>query len=776
MTATTLAGRIARFMGVPADNPELLKAQYRAFSRQLPMMYFILISSTWAVAITYRAITPAWLTVWIPLLLTLACAIRVLHWWPSRRIVPTPELALRALKRTNRLASIMAVSFTAWSLALFHHGDPYTRSYLAFYMAITVIACIFCLMHLRSAAITVTVIVNGAFIAFFASTGQPTFIAIAINMALVSVGLLVILMVNYRDFTAMVNAQTEARRREEEQGRLLHMIDDMPVAVMTVEPDTFAINYVNNTSRRLIDRIAHLLPIDADTLLGTSIDVFHTHPEHQRRLLADPANLPHNARIRLGPEVLDLKVSAVRANDGSYIGPMLTWALVTKEVEAENRIRQLAHYDTLTGLANRTNFREQLDARLEVPGARLGLLYIDLDGFKLVNDTKGHRAGDALLERVAQRLRAVCDCPGVAIARLGGDEFAVLVPHDDADRAAALAAELIEALGVPSPLGADPSVRIGASIGIALAPAHGRDTENLLARADIALYAAKAAGKGLARLFCAEMETRIQARARLEAQLRTALERQDRLFVFYQPIVDVETGKITAREALVRWHHAERGWVPPDEFVPIAEQSGLIDPLGRFVLHRACREATRWEDGARVAVNVSPMQLGKGTLAQTVRAALVDSGLAPDRLEIEVTETALIQNEAESFGDLRQLYDMGVRVALDDFGTGYSSLAHLRAFPFDKIKIDRSFVRDLLERPDSAVLVKAIADLGRQLGVTTVAEGVETPAHVRRIREAGCTEAQGYFYGRPAPSDEDRPRVDACSPAPTATVPASCAG
>ncbi len=553
MTVKALAGRVARFMGVPADNPELLKAQYRAFSRQLPMMYFILISSTRAVALTYRTITPAWLTVGIPLLLTLACAIRVLHWWQSRRIDPTPELALDALTRTNRLASVIAVSFTAWSLALFHYGDAYTRSYLAFYMAITVIACIFCLMHLRSAAITVTAIVNGAFIAFFAATGQPTFIAIAINMALVSFGLLVILMVNYRDFTLMVNAQTEARRREAEQSRLLHMIDDMPVAVMTVEPGTFAINYANNTSKRLIDRIAHLLPIEPDALLGTSIDVFHAHPEHQRRLLADPANLPHNTRIRLGPEVLDLNVSAVRANDGSYIGPMLTWALVTKEVEAENRIRQLAHYDTLTGLANRTNFREQLDARLAAPEARLGLLYIDLDGFKLVNDTKGHRAGDALLERVAQRLRAVCDRPGMAIARLGGDEFAVLVPHDDADRAAALATALIEALGAPYALGADQNVRIGASIGIALAPAHGRDTENLLARADIALYAAKAAGKGLARLFCADMETRIQARALLEAQLRAALEHQDRLFVFYQPIVDVATGKVTAREALVRW-------------------------------------------------------------------------------------------------------------------------------------------------------------------------------------------------------------------------------
>ncbi|MBY4911868.1 EAL domain-containing protein [Ralstonia insidiosa] len=749
-------------MGVSSDNPELLKAQYRAFSRQLPMMYFILITSTWAVALTFRAVTPAWLSIGVPLLLSAACAVRVLHWWRSRRIDPTPELALSALKRTNRLAGVIAVSFTTWSLALFQYGDPYTRSYLAFYMAITVIACIFCLMHLRPAAVTVTVIVNGAFIAFFASTEQPTFVAIAINMALVSFGLLVILMINYRDFTLMVNAQTEARRREAEQGRLLQMIDDMPIAVMTVKPDTLTINYANNTSKRLVDRIAHLLPVRPDALFGTSIDIFHAHPEVQRRLLADPANLPYNTRVQLGPEVLDLKISAVHANDGSYIGPMLTWGLVTKEVEAENRIRQLAHYDMLTGLANRTNFREELDARLATPGTRAGLLYIDLDGFKLVNDTKGHRAGDALLEQVAARLCAVCNHASSTIARLGGDEFAVLVSHDDADHANALACAIITVLSAPYPLGTNQSVRIGASVGIALAPAHGQDAENLLSRADMALYAAKAAGKGTARLFSSTMETRIQERARLEAQLRAALERQDRLFVFYQPIINLQTGKVTAREALVRWHHAQRGWVPPAEFVPIAEQSGLIDQLGRFVLHQACREATRWEDGARVAVNISPMQLGKATLAQTVRAALLDSGLAADRLEIEVTETALIQNEAESFEDLRQLYSMGVHVALDDFGTGYSSLAHLRAFPFDKIKIDRSFVCDLPERSDSAVLVKAIADLGRQLGVTTVAEGVETQAHVRMICQAGCTEAQGYFYARPAPSDEDKATVEAC--------------
>ncbi|MFP4593178.1 MAG: GGDEF-domain containing protein, partial [Ralstonia sp.] len=216
-------------MGVPRDNPELLKAQYHALSRQLPMMYFILITSSWAVAMAFLWHAPAWLTVGIPAALTLGCAIRVVHWWRSRRIEPTPEFAHRVLTRTNRLASVIAIAFTSWSLMLFEYGDAYTRSYLAFYMAITVIACIFCLMHLRSAAVMVTVIVNGAFIVFFAGTGQPTFVAIAVNMALVSFGLLVILMISYRTFTSMVNAQTEARRREQEQSRLLRMIDDMPV-------------------------------------------------------------------------------------------------------------------------------------------------------------------------------------------------------------------------------------------------------------------------------------------------------------------------------------------------------------------------------------------------------------------------------------------------------------------------------------------------------------------------------------------------------------------
>ena len=276
----------------------------------------------------------------------------------------------------------------------------------------------------------------------------------------------------------------------------------------------------------------------------------------------------------------------------------------------------------------------------------------------------------------------------------------------------------------------------------------------------MALYAAKDVGKDNARLFAPRMESRIQERVHLEAKLREALREQKGMFVFYQPIVSIETGEITAHEALVRWHDPDQGWISPAEFVPIAEQSGQADALGAFVLETACREAVSWEDGARVAVNISATQLGKGTLHDYVLEALVATGLSPNRLEIEVTETALLDGEHDVIGDLRRIRSLGVRVALDDFGTGYSSLAHLRAFPFDKIKIDGSFVRDAAKRPDCAAVVRAVADLGKRLGVTTVAEGVETQEQLDCLRAEGCTEVQGYLFGRPAPSRHDAPMVE----------------
>ena len=547
--------------------------------------------------------------------------------------------------------------------------------------------------------------------------------------------------------------------KEEEEYRLLRMIDDMPVAVMTVDPNTFAITYLNETSKTTLGQIEDLLPIKAADLLGASIDVFHRHPAHQRRLLADPANLPHHAQIKLGPEVLDLQVSAVTGTDGTYIGPMLTWSVITKQVAAEARIRQLAHYDTLTSLANRSTFRENLEATLAKPSSSVALLFIDLDGFKLVNDANGHLVGDALLRRVADRLRLHCSRPGMLVARLGGDEFAIYVENCSDVEAGRLAGDLVDALVAPYTIDDDRRLQIGASIGVALSPTHGSDCETLLSRADMALYAAKGAGKRTYRVFTSALETRMHERLTVERKLRAALDDRDGLFVFYQPIVSIEDARVTAREGLVRWYHPRRGWISPGEFIPVAEESGLIHEIGAFVLRRACHDAARWTDGARVAVNVSPRQLGQGTLAPAVLQALVSSGLSPDRLEIEVTETALLHDEHEALTDLRRLREMGVRVALDDFGTGFSSLAHLRAFPFDKIKIDGSFVRDAVTRPECAAIVGVVADLGRRLGVTTVAEGVETQAHLDCVRAEGCTEIQGYLFGRPVPRPDDAARV-----------------
>lgn len=546
-------------------------------------------------------------------------------------------------------------------------------------------------------------------------------------------------------------AQTAVTRRDEEQSRLLRMIDEMPIAVMTVDPVTFAINYVNETSKTLIRSIEHLLPIKAEELLGTSIDVFHRHPEHQRRILANPANLPHNARINLGPEVLDLKVSAITASDGTYLGPMLTWAIVTKAVQAESRIHQLAHFDVLTGLANRITFSKQLEARLS-EGADVSLLLIDLDGFKLVNDTRGHPVGDQLLKVVAERLNIAFDGAETLVSRLGGDEFTVLIPHARLAEVQRLAVRVLSALSMPYAIGDEGLLHLGASIGIVQAPLHGSTSKMLMRRADIALYAAKAAGKGVYKLFSDNMEARIEERHQLLADLGVSLAAGTELFVYYQPIVDVPTKKVTAREALIRWNHPQRGWVSPGVFIPIAEQSGLIDRIGAFVLSTACVDAAGWADKARVAVNVSATQLGKGTIKGAVVAALSASGLAPDRLEIEVTETAIVDDEHRSLSELHELRDMGVRIALDDFGTGYSSLTHLRAFPFDKIKIDGSFVRDAVSSPECAAVVRAVADLGKRLGVTTVAEGVETEEHFRCVVEEGCMEVQGYHFGKPAPN------------------------
>ena len=547
--------------------------------------------------------------------------------------------------------------------------------------------------------------------------------------------------------------------------QLMRMLDQIPVGVMLLDPKTLCISYYNEASRKILEQISDLLPVAVDSLLGVNVDVFHKAPAEQRTLLMDAAMPPHRARIHLGPEILDLSVSRVFGPNGVDYGPMLTWSLVTAQVRAEEHVFRLANYDILTGLHNRAAFMEKLESVLESAGSdeknlETAMMFIDLDGFKIVNDTYGHATGDLMLTHVAEVLGALCRKAGVFLARLGGDEFAVIVQNASIEQVGLLAGRIIDAFEYPFVLPTGHQHQMGASIGIAFSPEHGTQSSLLLSRADMALYAAKAGGKNMARIFLPQMEESVLMRSRLERMLRDAFVHSRDMFVFYQPIVDLTSGQVVSREALMRWYDASRGWIPPKDFIPVAEEAGLVYDLDSFVLHAACRDAAAWSDGASVAVNVSASSVGQGRLPGVVAMALAASGLPAERLSVEVTETALMSGGNEALRDLQALRDMGVGISLDDFGTGFSSLAHLRAFPFDRIKIDGSFVQDGDRRSDCAAIVRALAQLGVTLRVATVAEGVETVQQRQRVQEDGCTYAQGYLFGRPEPALRDLSRLN----------------
>jgi predicted signal transduction protein with EAL and GGDEF domain len=357
-----------------------------------------------------------------------------------------------------------------------------------------------------------------------------------------------------------------------------------------------------------------------------------------------------------------------------------------------------------------------------------------------------------LLRAVAGRLRN-CVPAGSVVARLGGDEFAVLQAGLDCPQdCAELAMRIVNVIGTPYNLEGQEIV-IGASVGIALAPEEYVPPDLLLKHADLALYCAKADGRGTFRFFEPEMDAQLQARRALEVDLRKALANEE-FELYYQPQVNIQANEISGYEALLRWHHPERLMIPPSEFIPVAEDTGLIGPLGDWVIQQACMEAARWPEQMQLAINLSPVQFRNKGFVENIGKSLARSGLAPSRLELEITETALLQDNDTTLTILHQLRRLGVRIAMDDFGTGYSSLSYLRSFPFDKIKIDQSFVRELSSRADCLAIVQSIAGLGRSLGMATVAEGVETEDQLRQIRAAGCTEVQGFLFGRPKPARE----------------------
>jgi diguanylate cyclase (GGDEF)-like protein/PAS domain S-box-containing protein len=459
--------------------------------------------------------------------------------------------------------------------------------------------------------------------------------------------------------------------------------------------------------------------------------------------------------VRADGALIDVAVYSRQLVYGDQPAVLLALMDITERKRAEARLAFMAQHDGLTGLPNRTLLRQQMDDMLlhtRRSAEKLAVLVLGLDNFKAVNDTLGHGIGDRLLRAVAKRLRSTLREED-AIARLNSDEFAVLQggvvrPED----AVLLARRLLEAIADPFLLD-DHSVVIGASIGIAVSPGDGDDSDKLLKNADMALSRAKNDFRGTFSFFESGMDARAQVRRKVEIDLRNAIHK-DLLQPYYQPLVDLATGRITGFEALVRWPDPERGMISPAEFIPVAEETGLINAVGGLMLRRACMDAARWPDDVRVAVNLSPLQFRTGNLLAQVMDVLKQSGLAARRLELEITETLLLEKSSQVLATLHALRALGVRISMDDFGTGYSSLSYLRSFPFDKIKIDRSFVQEVDANRDAQAIIRSIVSLGKGLGVTITAEGVETEAELSCLRAEGCHEGQGFLFSRARPHAE----------------------
>jgi diguanylate cyclase (GGDEF)-like protein len=429
---------------------------------------------------------------------------------------------------------------------------------------------------------------------------------------------------------------------------------------------------------------------------------------------------------------------------------------ITDRREADRHIRFLAQHDPLTGLANRTYFIEKLDeaqSRLNLGAEPFTILFLDLDRFKIINDTLGHPAGDQVIREAAQRLKSSLRETDV-LARLGGDEFAILQQGKESSRegSTGLANRILKIMALPYDLDGQ-KLYVTASVGIASAPENASTGTDILKMADIALYGAKAAGRNEFLFFNASMQSDMDSRRQLEVDLRLAISRNE-FELHYQALIDAKTRRQAGFEALVRWRSPTRGLVMPDQFIPLAEETGMILPLGAWVLKKACADATKWPAHLTVSVNVSPLQLAQPNLLQVVQGALTESTLLAKRLELEITETALFKNDVDCLDLIQHLKKLGVSISLDDFGTGFSSLSYLTMIPFDKIKIDRSFIANITTRSDSAAIVAAVLALGHNLKTKTVAEGVETEKQFRTLRDAGVDLVQGYLFGKPCPVSE----------------------
>ena len=555
-----------------------------------------------------------------------------------------------------------------------------------------------------------------------------------------------------------ITEQQRAARELDETKRFLDsIIENIPLAVVVKNAKTFEYVLVNRAFEAM-----HDLP--RTQFLGRTVFETYRHADAERLHSHDleALNAPDSVltgeleweSLKRGTRIQATSRIVLRDSKGAPRYLIGVIDDITERRKTDQRIAFLAHHDPLTGLANRAALTQKIEeaaARQRRRGEPFSVLLLDLDRFKQVNDTLGHPAGDTLLTEVAGRLAGLIRETDT-LARLGGDEFALVQAGEAHQREAAsgLANRVIEALGRPFEIeGAD--INIGASIGIALAPEHDTNSDNLLKMADLALYRAKSSGGSSYRFFDPEMSELASARHETEVELRRAIA-QNELVLHYQPIIDTKTRRICGAEALVRWRHPTKGLIFPDKFIPLAEETGLITQIGEWVLNAACAEAVTWPEDIKLAVNLSLVQFRKADLSGTVMRSLTASGLPPERLELEITETALIESAAECLPALRHFKNIGITIVLDDFGTGYSSLSQLAMFPFDKIKIDKSFTQNLTKRSECAAIISTTLTLAQNLNIATTAEGVETVDQYRILRLAGVTSLQGYLFKRPGPA------------------------
>jgi len=627
---------LRRSVALPEDDAELVISQVAALSRQMPLLYITLISNAFFLAITHYGTAPHWLAAGMPVLLTVGAAARLRVWAQRRNRVVSAAEAIRQLRQTTVVAVVLGVTFTAWALALAPFGDAYAQCHVEFFMAITVICCIFSLVHLRAAALALTLVVGLPFLAVFLRSPHPSQVAMAVNMLIVAVGMIFMLLRSNADFTALINFGRELAQRQRETQRL-----------------------------------------------------------------------------------------------------------------SDENLR-LANLDALTSLPNRRRFFAALDETLthaQRHDGRFAVALLDLDRFKSVNDMYGHAAGDRLLTQIGARLKRLSSAQ-VFIARLGGDEFGVILSDCADDLPIFTFGSLVKQLLEGPCVVGDRLASIGCSIGVATYPQAGVNAEELFERADYALHHGKQNSRGELVIFSAEHETAIREEARLEQVFRAAAL-EDELWLAFQPIVDVVNREVIAFEALARWQSPELGAVSPAVFVPLAERTQMIGRLTTILLAKALAATKLWPASIGVNFNLSGFDLASPETMAAVCRLVRASGIAPQRIEFEVTETALLRDFDEASAALESLRFLGARIALDDFGTGFSSLGYVHRLKLDKIKIDRTFVINVETGGTGAAIIRTVLTLCENLGLVCVVEGVETEVQARVVAGLGVRYIQGYFWSPP---------------------------